>query len=668
MEQVGLSFRELILGAAGLLREEWTPGAVSLGLVALAVLAALALVFRDIQRRRALRWARRTVCRAKGRRDFVDKVVDVHRAMTEARDAPRGRPAFVRAAEYRRPLGVAWGEYHETMVHPEPESEDVVRNSLRPNAFFDAEDLGFDGGWWRILPGLFVSVGLLLTFLGLIAALTAIGGAEITDDSLRELLNAASAKFIMSLTGLACSIGLTVVLRISGESVQHEVRRLCHAIEKRLRFQSLEEIAADQLRVARDQGDAMRQVATEMVAELSRPLREDLPNAIGQSIRSEVAPLFEQLGQSSEEGLGQMVGTLSDQISRDVGAALAEASGRLGDAADRLAVLAEQMENGTGRMGAEYEAIAARMGEQMAEMQTAMQSDLAQGREAMNEGVEALLKVVVECLTAIRENTSSGSQAIASAAADMRAAAEGFRQEIESAAGAGAITVGAEMQRAAEAAGGAIANATSELTAPLSDLAMRLEAAADATQGGAESLAQLATAAQSGGEAIARGADRLERASTVMSSAADPIKDGISGLQASTREMTEGVSTALATARQHSDETSRRTRDALEAASQILGDQQTGISAAMEGLAAALREMRGQGDRLDTMDQKLGAAFEQYRTQVEATMNGTAEQVRGIVEILNPALDTMKSVVEQAEHFAPQSSAGNNGVAWAARS
>ena len=148
---------------------------------------------------------------AEDRRDFVGKVVDVHREMTEARDAPEGRPGFLRASEYRRPLGVAWGEYHETMVHPEPGSDDVVRNSLRPNAFFDAEDLGFDGGWWRILPGLFVSVGLLLTFLGLIAALTAIGGAEITDDSLRELLNAASAKFIMSLTGLACSIGLTPV-------------------------------------------------------------------------------------------------------------------------------------------------------------------------------------------------------------------------------------------------------------------------------------------------------------------------------------------------------------------------------------------------------------------------------------------------------------------------
>jgi hypothetical protein len=129
----------------------------------------------------------------------------------------------------------------------------------------------------------FVSIGLLLTFLGLIAALTAIGGDEINDDSLRGLLNAASAKFIMSLTGLACSIFLTFLFRLRADAVDRQVRRLGHALEKRLRFQSLEEIAANQLHVMRQQDDALRRLATEMVAELARPLREELPAAIGTS-------------------------------------------------------------------------------------------------------------------------------------------------------------------------------------------------------------------------------------------------------------------------------------------------------------------------------------------------------------------------------------------------
>ena len=111
----------------------------------------------------------------------------------------------------------------------------------------------------------------------------------------------------------------------------------------------------------------------------------------------------------------------------------------------------------------------------------------------------------------------------------------------------------------------------------------------------------------------------------------------------------------------HSEATARQTRDALEAATRILSDQHKGISEAMDGLAVALAELKGHGDRLDTIDQKLGAAFEAYRTQVQATMSGTANQVKEIVEILNPALATMQTVVEQAEEFAPQSRAQGEG-------
>ena len=81
----------------------------------------------------------------------------------------------------------------------------------------------------------------------------------------------------------------------------------------------------------------------------------------------------------------------------------------------------------------------------------------------------------------------------------------------------------------------------------------------------------------------------------------------------------------------------------------------------MEGLAVALAELKGHGDQLDTIDQKLGAAFEAYRKQVEATMSGAADQVKEIVAVLNPALDTMQAVVEQAEEFAPQQSRAQGG-------
>jgi len=71
-----------------------------------------------------------------------------------------------------RVLISAWEEYRDTLVaHREPDGSTAMRNALRPSLFFNPEELGFAPGFWRAVPGLFVTVGLFLTFLGLIAAL-----------------------------------------------------------------------------------------------------------------------------------------------------------------------------------------------------------------------------------------------------------------------------------------------------------------------------------------------------------------------------------------------------------------------------------------------------------------------------------------------------------------
>jgi len=55
---------------------------------------------------------------------------------------------------------------------------------------------------WRVVPGLFVSIGLPLTFLGLISALNQMGMTGNDTNAMRDLMTIASAKFIMSLAGL----------------------------------------------------------------------------------------------------------------------------------------------------------------------------------------------------------------------------------------------------------------------------------------------------------------------------------------------------------------------------------------------------------------------------------------------------------------------------------
>jgi chromosome segregation ATPase len=218
-----------------------------------------------------------------------------------------------------------------------------------------------------------------------------------------------------------------------------------------------------------------------------------------------------------------------------------------------------------------------------------------------------------------------------------------------------------DVQRATTAAGASIAEASAGITAPLAEIAARLEASAAAQHQATADMERLSGAARTAAQAMAGGAAQIETASAALSAAADPIRADLAMMAQSAREMSQGVRNALANAERHMNGTATRTRDALQAATDILGSQRDGIDRAMHGLAIALHELSGHGERLDQIDSKLGQAFETYREQVETTMESTALRVKEIVEILTPALATMESVVQQAEAFAPQANAADGG-------
>ena len=112
-----------------------------------------------------------------------------------------------------RSLFDVWDEFVETLRAGDRHGPPMLRNSVRPATFLHVEGLHFGVGFYQIVPGRFVSLGLALTFLGLIAALQQISGDKIDDAAMADLLQIASATFIMSQAGLVCSIALTSALR-----------------------------------------------------------------------------------------------------------------------------------------------------------------------------------------------------------------------------------------------------------------------------------------------------------------------------------------------------------------------------------------------------------------------------------------------------------------------
>ena len=576
----------------------------------------------------------------------------------------------------------AWFEYRETMLSVGNGENLQIHNTVRPQQFFNLEDLHFGAGGWKVVPGMFVSVGLFLTFLGLISALNSMstslgnGGSA----ALEGLLTIASAKFIMSLMGLFCSIIFTIVQRRDLSAVDVRVFRLNSLLEKRLSYISLEYIAQQQLEATIESREHFRLLGMEMVAELGRPLREDLPKVISESISQAITPVIEQVSRLGNDGVGEMVESLSTRFSNDVGQALTQASDRISLAGDQIRMLAERMDQSSGRMGDEMEQVISRLGQAVESLTEGMASSAGQARELLTQGTESLLSTMNITLQGIKDNTSDGANAMREAAEGMKMAAVGIREELETAARQGSEAARLQFKTTTTESQQAISlstrdiiqsidqaansihqtthqvsqKASEQLLIPLDEIAHKLK---DVVKLVSESGTQLRRSS----EGIKEGAQATEQASRAFQesiqslvTAADPVRAMVERIENMTRQLRDSTENQLSTIAYSAKANAESSAVALKSAQETLGGQHKAIESTLLSLQSVINSLKGQGQRLEDIDITLGKAFESYQQQVQLSVDTLSAHVKNMQDGLTPALDTMREVVEQAEEFMPK--------------
>lgn len=644
---IGQQVRIFVLDIAGLLRDEASPGIVSLALV-LSLLVLVCIFLIKVQTRKvALLGLRREVSRFKGGSEFSKNISQID---TRIRELGRRGPAHS-VAEH-------WDEFRETLVPYDDGGEIILRNAARPSVFFNVEDLGFGAGFWRIVPGLFVTIGLFLTFLGLVSALQAMSG-NIDANGLNTLLTVASAKFIMSLTGLFCSIIFTIVLRYGMSQLERAAHDVSSALERRLSFISLESLAMEQLTATHEQREHFRTLGMELVAELGRPLREDLPRAISAGIQDVMRPVLDQVRAAGTDGVGSMVENLSSRFSDDVGKALSAASERLAEAGNQIAQLSARMDRSADGMADQMKAAVIQMTDAVAQLRSAMEDTAATTGSSFSQGAERMLKIMNETLEGIREKTGEGAQAMNAAAAELRQAGQSFKEQIDVASKQG----GEAARERIEASGTEIAHLTRELTekasttllSPLENIAKQLDAVVEQAANANSNMRSFSEGVRAGADASLEAAGSFRLASQELVSAATPVRVTSERIEHSIRQLEESTRHVATTVAQSAKDTADSAREALGAATIILGEKAGAIQGGLTSLSALLERFKGQGDRLDDMDEKLGRAFEVYAEQVARAVDSTRSHVNDLQGQLTPALDTLRAVVDRAEQFIPQS-------------
>ena len=672
---LGIFVVQKILALAGILVEEQVPGLVSGGFGLFLIITLFMFWIDSHKVLSAIQTVQETIEKAEDEESFSLSYVKIQAAIKKMSLSKGRRSRIIRA----------WQEFSETLILPSDNSRrEIIKNTCRPNTFFNREDLHLQYGIWRQLPSIFVSLGLLATFLGLISALNEASGS-LSDsgpqDALFRLLNVATAKFIMSLTGLACSIIFNIFFRARSSKIDRKLLDLCEAVEDRVRYQTSEMLALEQLHALKTQGQALQTFSNDLVANLGRALREELPQNIKTSIAEAIAPVAESIKDSSTEGVNEMVNSISDRLAGGFDSALQSVSETLLTVGTSLDFIANRMDSSSGKMGEEMDGAVKQLSSSIVQLQHMMKESSETASDTINNGANKLLASMNEALEGIKQNTAESSIQLEQAANKISNAAERFNDAIEEVTSAASADmkqklegVTGDIAKGINSVGVSVASSMSDavvlitkeaghfseamandLTKPVNDLRLTMESLNNSISSNADKIRHYSTVIEQSSKATSTANDILSNSATAFANVVDPIRASIEQAESAAKHKSQSVSDASRVLVVGVEKTNSATVRAIEHANEAFIMSRNLVDQSLSALNLAVGKFGDVVERYDTIDENLGKAFTEIKISIRGSIDEMSKFTRELHDQYEEALTTLRAVVEMNNPFDPQS-------------
>lgn len=560
-------------------------------------------------------------------------------------------------------LGVCWREFTETIIHPHVARpggvKPIIRNTSRPIDFFDAEAAGFETPTLRIMPNIFVGVGLFLTFAGLIAALSTAttamtGGADQMQGALRDLLYTISAKFYTSLIALGVSILLTIAFKVLETRRSVLFKRLNDKIERGMHFVTVEEIAYSQLEEIKEQKVQLQQFNTDLAMKLGDHIENAVSTAMNPVVEK-LTSMGENMGQNNMKAMQE----IGDAIAKNVQGAAGDSLSHLSDRLDSLTTVLGDMSSNLSKSTSEFENDIANALTSMKSGLEAMASDLqnnaAKTSDILSEKLEGLadslsnaaenIKISLEAgagevsgeleraIERLTEATDRSADKMGSAVDGINDAVKGIASSLEDASGKAGELAKAQM----EEAGASAANTFSEAGQKMSDaLEAGMEELSTAMAGFEQSLGQAS-------QNMLKMNEELGNTSKVVSKTSSDLDSSVKALKEASGSVSGAISPALKAVESIQSAVRQMDEKVSSAASRV--------SEAVERLET---EMRLSGEsweehskKFDGVNENLGAVFSKVNSQIEESQSRMSDFVIGVDGAFRNALAGLQEAVEE---------------------
>jgi DNA repair exonuclease SbcCD ATPase subunit len=347
------------------------------------------------------------------------------------------------------------------------------------------------------------------------------------------------------------------------------------------------------------------------------------------------------------------------------------------DAGRGIEGIVAKLNQSSGNMGSAMEGAIDRLGTSIEALKGTMTGGAKDTLDAFSKGSDSLLATMNSTLAEIAQNTGEGARALNEAAEAMSRSAVRICTELEDAAKRGSAAAEDNLKTASQSAGVVIQDAgkgileafakasaevgevakkmtdssSEKLLAPLTQLSTTLSELVRSAGEAARHTQAASQGMQNGADAANSAAASLRGSAQTLNQASNPIAVSVQSIELSSRALENSTASIAESSRANAQSVAI----AIKSVADILAGEQTAIQATLKLLESCIERMRGQGDRLDEMEDKLGNAFEGYRTEVQRAMDSLEDHVRKIQEQFTPALSTLQTLVEQIEEFAPSS-------------
>jgi DNA anti-recombination protein RmuC len=636
---------------------------ISYGFVAFLLLLSLAIFSSLVLRRRAqkvktqIQEAIAALSNVKDEQDFSERFGKI--------SSDLGKIALIRHA---------WSEFEETLIPPLLEVDDpayrVFRNTKRPQEFFNSQTV-FAGVQPIIGSERLIGFGLLLTFLGLVAALTKASGVftgsgqgDITK-AMAELLSTAGAKFLASIGGLLGSIIQSMFESYTKQTLDRELGQFNELLERHLSFASQERILADQYGHSQRQTARLEEMGTEITLALGNQLKdsiEKIPTLMGKEFQDALKPMqqhFEEvtnrMAQGSDNTVADMVSKFSEQLKGASDASMTAVTNQLEGLAATLQSTAKAMESGNSDMRASLQEslVAMRETSETFKGSIGTSADAAsnqiatlvkQMQEQQDQSTTAISHLISQFQTAASDADKrmgdAGRESMSQLAKGIEDAIQAVLASTKSTTTALADKISADAAQHAKTTSEAVNKSLVEVTAAI---AQAVEPVTNALGAWKDETALVSKNLGTTNSELSRHRQGLEQAGSSIFEAGSAFSKAATDVRVSTEPLANTVQTLKAAA------------VAIESASTAIGDTNKLIGSQVEqasrSTADSLLELKTLWERhvghFQGADKQLENAFVQITSNLEASLAVLSQFQTDANDKVGESLENLGSIVQE---------------------